>query len=51
MNEWRIIYVYKCMYVYASALEAAAPTVFMICLCAWSVSLSLETLERPIPSI
>ena len=28
--QWSIIYVYKCMYIYAPALECAAPTVFMV---------------------
>ena len=30
--KWSIIYVrvYKCMYIYAPALECAAPTVFMV---------------------
>jgi len=27
--QWSIICVYKCMYIYATALECAAPTVFM----------------------
>jgi hypothetical protein len=51
MNEWSIVYIYKCMYRYAFTLEAAAPAVLMVWLCAWSVSLSLESLERPVPSI
>ena len=28
--QWSIIYMYKCMYIYAAALECAAPTVFMV---------------------
>ena len=39
------------MYTHASTLEALAPTVFMVWLHAWSVSLSLDSLKRPIPSI
>lgn len=33
--QWSIIYVYKCMYIYATALECAAPTVFMAWQRAW----------------
>ena len=32
---YKVIYVYKRMYIYALALEAAAPAVFMVWLQAW----------------
>jgi hypothetical protein len=33
--QWSIAYVYNCMYIYAPALECAAPTVFMVWQRAW----------------